>query len=225
MSPAARYLEGHLGNVPVHHVPRSYVREPVAPKLATAAGPVDAGAYLTPHSDVVALLVANHQFRMTNLITRLGWEARAAASPAAPAPRGDGVQQGVRDAVSELVDYLLFVDEAELTRPAQGLTPFAREFEARGPKDTRGRSLRTLDLTRRLLRYPCSYMIYSEAFDALPEAARRAVYERMWEILSGSSRDAAHARLAVADRRAIVEILRETKKGLPAYFQASDIRR
>ncbi len=68
----------HLGNVPVLHVPRSYVRAEVAPKLATGSEAFDASAYLTPHSDVVALMVLNHQTHMTNLLTRLGWQARIA---------------------------------------------------------------------------------------------------------------------------------------------------
>jgi hypothetical protein len=68
------------------------------------------------------------------------------------------------------------------------------------------------------MRYPCSYMIYSAAFDGLPVEARKAVYRRLWEVLSGQEQSAKYARLSLADRRAIVEILRETKKDLPDYF-------
>jgi hypothetical protein len=64
-------------------------------------------------------------------------------------------------------------------------------------------------------------MIYTEAFDALPPPARDAVYSRMWEVLSGRERGPRYLRLSVADRRAILEILRETKKGLPSYFTAT----
>ncbi len=69
------------------------------------------------------------------------------------------------------------------------------------------------------MRYPCSYMIYSEAFDALPSDAREAVYRRMWQILSGKDKAAKYGRLSFVDRQAVVEILRETKQGLPNYFQ------
>jgi hypothetical protein len=79
--------------------------------------------------------------------------------------------------------------------------------------------LREFDLERRLMRYPCSYMIYSEAFDSLLAEAREAIYKRMWQILSGQERDQRYARLSLADRQAIVEILRDTKPGLPDYFQ------
>jgi hypothetical protein len=62
-------------------------------------------------------------------------------------------------------------------------------------------------------------MIYSEAFDALPSEARDTVYQRMWQILSGKDSRAKYARLSVMDRQAVVQILRETKKDLPNYFQ------
>ena len=162
-------------------------------------------------------MVLNHQLHMTNLLIRLGWEARVAEHD--KASRGAKLPD-VRQAARELVDYMLLVDEAPLRSPVKGSTPFAQDFASKGPRDAKGRSLRDLDLTRRLLRYPCSYMIYTEAFDALPPAARSMVYERLWDVLSGRETDRAYAGLSIADRRAVVEILRQTKKGLPAYFQA-----
>ena len=205
----------HLGNVPVLHVPRSYVRADVAPKLTAASEAFDTSAHLTPHSDVVALMVLNHQTRMVNLLTRLGWQSRIAAHDGAKAVV---LPPHVRDTARELVDYMLFVDEAPLPSPVRGGSAFAKEFPSKGPRDSKGRSLRDLDLTRRLLRYPCSYMIYTEAFDALPAGTKGIVYERMWAILSGKVTDGEYSNLSSSDRRAIIEILRETKKGLPVYF-------
>jgi hypothetical protein len=205
----------HLGNVPVLHVPKSYVRADLAPKLAVASDAFNAASHLTPHSDVVAHMVLNHQTRMVNLLTRLGWQSRIAAHGA----KGGALPPHVRDTAHEFVDYMLFVDEAPLPSPVRGTSSFAKDFPSKGPRDSKGRSLRDLDLTRRLLRYPCSYMIYADAFDALPAAAKALVYERMWAILSGAVTDADYAKLSLADRRAIIEILRETKKGLPAYWQ------
>ena len=95
----------------------------------------------------------------------------------------------------------------------------SQAFEAQGPFDSRGRSLRQLDLKRRLLRYPCSYMIDTPAFRALPIDVRRAIYARMWDALSGRDASPKYARLADADRRAIVEILRETVADWPAHFR------
>jgi hypothetical protein len=197
----------HLGNVQVYHAPRSYVRAATAPVLSTVSARIDASRFLTPYSDVVALLVINHQAQMTDLVTRIGWEARVGS------PR-------VREVASELVDYMLFVEEAALPSPVKGSSGFAESFVKRGPRDSKGRSLRDFDLTRRVFKYPCSYMIYGEAFDALPAVAKDAVYARLWEVLSGSDKDQRYARLSATDRTAIVEILRETKKDLPAYFRS-----
>ena len=101
----------------------------------------------------------------------------------------------------------------------RGTSGFAERFSALGPNDKQGRSLRQLDLSRRLMRYPCSYMIYSPAFQALPAQARDAVYRRLWKILSGGDAAPRYKALSRADRRAVTEILRETKQDLPDYFR------
>ncbi len=169
-------------------------------------GAFDPRSYPAAQSDITALMVWEHQSHMTNLITRAGWEARIAAHEG----RLDEAGGALRDVVRELVDYLLFADEEPLTAPVKGTTRFAEVFAAQGPHDSRGRSLRQLDLERRLLRYPCSYMIYSAAFRALPEPARRAIYIRMREILSGADTAEKYARFTETERRAVVDILRET---------------
>jgi hypothetical protein len=224
----------HAGNVPVIvSAAQLAAKRGLTPRLASVAGAFDTRGYLTPHSDVVALMVLAHQTRMTNLITRVGWEARVAvgvparqASPARPAGPARQDEAGaaparVAEAARDLVDYLLFVDEAPLSGRIEGSSSFAEEFAAAGPRDRKGRSLRQLDLERRLMRYPCSYMIYTPAFDALPPLALDAVYRRLWQILSGDVRGPVYARLSLADRQAIVEILRETRPALPAYFQGA----
>lgn len=204
----------HMGNAPVIR-PAAELRTPPAPppKLESVARAIpDADVYLSPRSDVAALMVLNHQTRATNLLTWVGWQTRVALSDKTPLDRVD-------DAVRELVDYFLFVDEAPLPQRIEGAPAFAETFAADGPGDASGRSLRQLDLTTRLLRYPCSYMIYSDAFDALPAVALERVYARLWRVLGGEEHDRRYARLSAADRRAIVEILRATKAGLPEYFR------
>jgi len=125
----------------------------------------------------------------------------------------------LQDAAKETVDYLLFVDEAPIVGDVRGSVPFADTFAAGGPRDRKGRTLRQLDLQRRLMRYPCSYMIYAPQFDALPREAKEAIYERRWQILSGREENTNYQRLTMDDRRAIIEILRDTKKDLPSYFK------
>jgi hypothetical protein len=118
------------------------------------------------------------------------------------------------------VKYLLFCGEARLTSRIQGTSDFAREFAGHGPRDSRGRSLRDLDLETRLFKYPCSYLIYSEAFEALPEAARDHVLDRLWEVLNPGPAGCEFDHLSADDCRAIREILIATKPNLPGAWQA-----
>jgi hypothetical protein len=188
----------------------------------------DTGAYPVPHSDIVALMVLEHQSRMTNLITRVGFEARmalhenAAMRKALGEPEDQISESAIRridSAAEELVQYLLFSEEARLTEPIQGVSGFAQVFARGGARDSRGRSLRDLDLRTRLLRYPCSYLIYSEAFDSMPARVKERVYQRLWDVLAKEEAGGKFDHLSKEDRKAILEILLETKKGLPDYWR------
>ncbi|HEX7281030.1 MAG TPA: hypothetical protein VF239_03170 [Vicinamibacterales bacterium] len=140
---------------------------------------VSSGALPMPTSDIVALMVFDHQGHAMNLLTRLNWETRvAAADGVADFSKGE-----LRELVHDLVDYFLFVDEPALPSPVKGVSAFADVFSAAGPRDTRGRSLRALNLQTRLFNYRCSYMVYSPAFQALPDSSRRAVVARMHDVL------------------------------------------
>jgi uncharacterized protein with ATP-grasp and redox domains len=113
---------------------------------------------------------------------------------------------------------MLFADEASLHGRVQGVSTFTQTFPQRGPRDRQGRSLRDFDLQRRLFKYPLSYMIYSEAFDALPPAVRERVYRRLYQVLTGEDQTPKFKRLSAEDRRAVLEILRDTKSNLPDYW-------
>ncbi|HEY7171023.1 MAG TPA: hypothetical protein VH417_09275 [Vicinamibacterales bacterium] len=196
-----------------------------ASQLASMNGYFDEDGYQAMSSDIASLLVLSHQVHMTNLLTRAGWEARV-ADPALHAPfvaapgEADRVARMMAGVAAEVVDYMLFVDEAPLPDRVQGTSGFAERFAASGPRDSKGRSLHELDLTRRLQKYPCSFLIYSETFDALPPAAKEPIYRRMWEVLSGGEAGERYrTALPLADRRAIVEILEDTKPDLPQYFR------
>ena len=128
----------------------------------------------------------------------------------------DFASGAIKDGVEELVDAMLFVDEAPLTSTVTGTSGFAEIFAAEGPRDRAGRSFRQLDLDHRLLRYPCSYMIYSPAFRALPAELRDAVFHRAWTVLSGRDPRPKYSRMAETDRRAVMDILRDTVPDLPA---------
>jgi hypothetical protein len=207
----------HFGNAEIPQSLRPPAGAALRPRvLDSMKGVVDLRGFPTAHSDVVALMTLEHQATMINLLTRAGWAARIAgyAAPGPSAARPEALDEAVR----ELVDYMLFVDEAPLPAGTRGSSNFAAAFAARGPRDAKGRSLREFDLQSRMFRYPCSYMVYSPAFDALPAKAKTAVYDRMSAVLSGRVGGEPYTRLSAADRRAIVEILKATKPDLPSSF-------
>ena len=215
----------HMGNVvvtdPEH--PERLDRE-VGANLTDLSRKFDATPYLSGHSDIVAQLVQAHQTQMHNLITLTNYQTRLALY--AEAARNKAIGQPVNTQLSdvarkqyegpaeELVRYLLFVNEAPLEDRIVGSSSFASEFSARGPRDARGRSLRDFDLQKRIFKYPCSYLIYSEAFDAIPSPAREYIHRRLREILTGRDQDPAFVWLSAEDRQAVLEILLATKPGL-----------
>ncbi len=169
---------------------------------------------------------------MHNLITLTNYRTRITlhdlgAAPDAAAPAADALPEDTREKfqkpAEQLLRYLLFANEEPLpeldAKQVIDASPFAREFAARGPRDSQGRSLRDFDLHTRTFRYPCSYLIYSDDFDALPEPAKGYVYRRLLEVLSGKDQSGDFDALTPADRRAVLEILLETKRGLPREWQ------
>jgi hypothetical protein len=180
--------------------------------------------YLAPHSDIVALMVLEHQAGMLNRLARAGMETRMALyyqrelnkALGQPADEpSESAQSRIRSVGDEVVDYMLFYNEARLTDRIAGTSSFAADFAARGPRDSKGRSLRGLDLKTRLFRYPCSYLIYSRAFDSLPGAVKTYIYQRLRDILTGRAAGKDGPRPSLEDGTAIIEILRETKRDLP----------
>ena len=203
----------HFGNVDVATLTSGDATPATIPVMSLEKT-FDTRGYLTPYSDIAALMVFEHQMQMTNLLTRLGWETRVAIHDKRPVASSNAV----RDRVADVVDYMLFVDEAPIASRIRGTSGFATNFSERGRRDSKGRSLRQLDLNTRLLQYPCSYMIYSAQFEQLPADAKSAVYERLWAILSGKDKDVRYKHISATDRRAILEILRDTKRDLPKSF-------
>jgi hypothetical protein len=183
----------------------------------------DTGAYLTPHSDVVALMTLEHQTQMSNLITRVGWEARMALYENGAINKSLGEPEStirestahrVNAAVEDLLGYMLFSGEAKLTSPVEGTSGFAAEFQKHRPHDSKGRSLYDLDLRTRMFRYPCSFLIYSEAWDSMPPLVLDRVYQRLWQILTKADQDKRFEHISAKDGAAIIEILRATKPAL-----------
>jgi hypothetical protein len=211
----------HLGNNPD-------LADPIHPgkgsrngtqNVVSLADKFDTSQYLAPTSDIVALMVLEHQVRMTNLIIRVGWDVRVAKHDGTLA----AAAAQLNAEIEELAAYMLFGDEDPLKEPVTGVSTFSKTFTERGPRDPRGRSLREFNLKTRLFRYPLSYMIYSAAFDAMPDYARERVYRVLYDVLTGKDQresvaDLSLARLSGEDRRNILEIVSATKPNLPAFW-------
>lgn len=222
---------GHLGNQLFNdNITPESVDPARGANRTTLAGLIDTTPYLTPHSDVVALLVLGHQLQMHNLLTRASYEGRRALrddlvmNEALGRPqefRSDTFRRRIASVSEALVRYLLYTDEAPLSGPVRGTSTFAVDFQARGPRDPQGRSLRDLDLERRLLRHPLSHLIYSESFDALPAPVLAYIHDRLLAILTSNVVNDPCPHLSPADRRAILEILVATKPGLPSGYAAA----
>lgn len=221
----------HLGNQTFADGidPTQIDRTPGA-NLTALTGRFAADAYLGQGSDVVALMVLGHQVQMHNLLTRASYDTRLALRDAEvmnqalgrpPGERSESVQRRIASAAEALLRHLLFVGEPLLNGPVSGNPAYVRDFIAMGPRDGQGRSLRDLDLGRRLLRFPCSWLIQSEAFDALPSEVRELTIERLRQVLVGEDRTPDFAHLDAADRRAIGELLVATKPLLPPGFRAA----
>lgn len=223
----------HLGNLEIkgREIPDP-LDNSAGQNQRTLPGNVDIEGYLTAHSDIVALMVFEHQAQGHNLIAQATLTGRTALhreqslnreTKQPPGYRWEMTRVQLESVADELVKYLLFCNEAPLTATIQGTTAFAAEFARLGKHDSKGRSLRQFDLQRRLFKFPCSYLIESEAFEAMPFEVRSLVLQRMLKVLAGNNQSAEYAHLSPADREAIREILVEIKPGLPADWHTTSL--
>ena len=83
----------------------------------------DVSRYLSPSSDIVALMVLEHQTHMQNFITRLNYAATLALAQY-------GHVDYLKSATEAFLKYLLFVEEAPLSAPIKGTSDFATAFAA-----------------------------------------------------------------------------------------------
>ncbi len=215
----------HMGNVVIEDQEHpDQLNRAAGANITDLSKLFDVSKYLIPDSDIVAHLVLAHQTQMHNLITQTNYQTRLALYKEAERNKAAGQTGGAlsdeartqyQAPAEELLRYLLFANEAPLEDTVVGSSKYTQEFAALGPRDPQGRSLRDFDLHKRIFKYPCSYLIYSAAFDDLPALAREYVYHRLFEVLTGREQGSEFARLTGEDRRAILEILLATKPGLP----------
>lgn len=183
---------------------------------------IDSGRYLSQHSDLVALLVLQHQVTVHNRLTDANHRARLLLFDLAARNRELGQESGplteedlfvLNQIAEDLVDALLMVDPVVFSGPVSGTSEFAKRFAGEGPRDSKGRSLRSLDLRQTLFTYPCSYLIYSDSFDALPQELLDSVYRQLIHVLRSNDQVDKYKQLTRSKRVAVLEILSETKPG------------
>jgi hypothetical protein len=201
----------HLGN-------RTYIdkasTKPEFQSLTDLSAVIDTSKYLRKTSDVVALVVIEHQCNMHNLITAASMRYRRAFFLSSVIDPGKDPNEGqagrIADRMAEpIVDELLFKDEADLGDGLEGDDLFQRDFEAVYPRTKAGDSLADFKLYKRIFKNPCSYMVYSEAFRAMPPRVRSAVMKRLRLALSEDDEEIA-PQLKDSEKERIREILEET---------------
>ncbi len=207
----------HLGNL---ILPKTTRHQPTSNPHGSTCDDLsiffETGQYLSRHSDLVALLVLEHQAEVHNRLTRVALETRVAVHQQEEFDRilgrtekglSESTARRIDAACESLVEHLFFAEEAPLGGKVSGTSGFADEFQAKGARDGQGRSLRDFDLTDRMFRYPLSYMVLSHAFEHLPAVARDRAVARIRQILLEGSADKKYAHLTPETRRRIVEVL------------------
>lgn len=167
---------------------------------------LDTSPYPSPGSDIVALLVVEHQIEVQNKLSRLIFDSRTRLFR-----DGDIADDELDAMIQPLLESLFMVHEVALTDTVEGTSGFAAHFQGLGPNDGQGRSLRQLDLETRTFKYPLSYLVYSEAIDGLPDPVRDRLYQRIRQVLAGEEDDPVFSTVSAADRAAITGILQDTK--------------
>ena len=190
--------------------------------VATLSGQFDLASWPVASSDIVSLMVLEHQTQMHNQLASADYAVRRAidAHEQGLLPDGKTLESIIDASAKKVVDHLLFVDETTLDSEITCSNSFTHDFQAKGPIADDGASLREFDLKNRLFRYPCSYVIYSPSFSQLELALQAKIYARLWRVLNGEDRSEEYARLSLEDRSSVRRILAQTIDSLPDYWMA-----
>lgn len=178
----------------------------------------DVSQYLSPHSDIVALMVLEHQTHVYNLMTQASFEVRYAqyvlekATGKEIALAKEDLRQAIARSADLLATGLLFANEIRLTSPIQGASKFANEFAERGRRNVAGRSLREFDLKARMFRLPCSYLVESSYYENLPKELRDAVDQRIRDAITGVQPIAGQHAITPAEQKSVLELLANRSK-------------
>jgi hypothetical protein len=194
-------LTNHWANAIGRMVKGEVTKEPVIPGERFSYA-----KYLVEGSDILAQLIHEHQAGFVNRALQAGYVARMHLHRG---KLGEEQQREIDHFVDELARYILFADEARLPEGGiKGDSVFEEEFRRNRKVSKGGASLKDFDLKRRIFKYPCSYMIYTPLFAALPEAVKSGVMRELRKGLSDENGTYAH--ISKEEKRVIREILAET---------------
>lgn len=204
----------HLGN---QATTADIELEPRLTSLEDLSKIINTDKYLVPTSNIVALLILEHQCRMHNLFTkakmnflRSAWFQQAMQEKLESDDEQGMAWKSADQLAGEIVEGLLFKDEVELAGDGiSGAGAFAEAFVAAGVKTESEKSLRDFRLYARIFKYRCSYMIYSKAFKGLPPLVKERVLAKLREALSDEGVEKFDY-LSSREKKLIRSILEET---------------
>ena len=220
----------HRGNAFASECTDQLVFEPAAQRPDELSAFCDPAAYLKPTSDVVALLVFEHQMSVQNSLTHAGFAARRMTDyqhglqktfrePESDEPAYDSVKSVFASVAQEVVDRLLFRNAAPLPAGVTGGAAFRKNFAQGAPRSRSGHALKDLKLDGRLFAQRCSYLIYSETFRALPETLKAQILDRLESALRSRDPQDRYAYLPPDEKERIREILIETHPDARAHWK------
>lgn len=190
----------------------------------------DTTPYQRKQSDIVALMVLEHQTSTQNVLTKANQTSIRAmymqrslqkelGEKVEDQPTGTA-RRIIDHCAEDVVDALLFKDEATLPEGGiEGDPGFQSAFTRNAMPSSEGRSLKDFQLLNRLFKYRCSYMIYSLTFKSLTPPLKETVLANLWEALDGSDPEGRYAYLSISEKKNIQRILAETLPDAPAQWK------
>ncbi|HEX3718862.1 MAG TPA: hypothetical protein VH595_12915 [Verrucomicrobiae bacterium] len=213
----------HRGNICGEEVNDHLIFDPSrGANVTDLSGFFDSSRYLTNSSDIVSLLVFEHQTAMQNSLTHaeincrrmLGYQEDLKKVLDPPASSGtndellfDSVRTVFEHCADNVVDTLLFKDEAPLPKTIVGSDGFQKTFEENVPRSKDGSSLKDLLLSGHLFKNRCSYLIYSDSFRALPAPLKRRIYARLFKALDADHPNPRYSYIGREERERIARFL------------------
>ena len=199
----------HLGNVIIESAADlSDERLATSGNLFSIAEVSNLAPYISPFSDIVALMVIEHQIEVQNEIARVNFQSRTLLAD--NEINDIELNDELLSIAEGLIDSLFMTGQPEFLARINGTSGFSENFMSRGKKDSQGRSLRELDLSKSLFKYPFSYLIYSDAYASLPKKVREIIGQRIKEVLSPEYSGDFYPHISPSSKIIIAEILDDT---------------